>query len=733
MKKNIYKMKLFKYNQFLETPIVNENMDKAKKFMKDIYILSKAADKLNIISDDVKFEIDEGNKRKITPFDVSKLDDSVIKKVNKEEIKSTLPEDPEFDQKWEENPNKLIIKALKHEMNNIKVSDDVLREMTSSAEFKSLRELKVTVDNKDHQLDRDNPGWIYNFVYFYYYENVSIEDLEDLYIKLINNKDLLKELEIVQDEKPVKKQFDLNYINVRVKNNIELLIDGLNKLPAHRFYKKMESDLPNHLKRDLKDSPNIIKDQFRDLSIGFSEVSDDDFKGFFGKVMLDDREGSVTNGEMVFRSPISRYKNIREFIEKASGYLKSLDNNNFVEFYKKLQDCNIKFGRMGAEEVFNSGGIFIIEVMSYGANKILNGHTTHCIKDSLSQWVNYVDKDPSGREVFENKQYYIYNFNLLSSDSLSTIGVTIAPSQEIRAAHNKTDGNVINLRSLLSDWTDKYNIKKESTEKARELGASDSEISKGSLFSVLRSIDNEEIEKRRRSRTASIEIVKKGITIDQIREYVTKDGADINRDFCKALEWAVIEDDIDKAKLILELGGSPNLRDVKEAIINKASSLDMIKLLVTNNSVFTPSVYNNICHDVEAIKFCLENGLDPSFEDSIPIRRSCRGTWESREDIGESYYEAFILAIEYGAKLTDSRDRYMIINWSAEYARTDIIDYVISNGGTKGFVAAYTWLGHSRKISEAHRLETVNYLIDKIKKFENEEWENFTGKIWHTK
>ena len=32
-------MKLFKYNQFLETPVINENLDKSKKFMKDTYIL----------------------------------------------------------------------------------------------------------------------------------------------------------------------------------------------------------------------------------------------------------------------------------------------------------------------------------------------------------------------------------------------------------------------------------------------------------------------------------------------------------------------------------------------------------------------------------------------------------------------------------------------------------------------------------------------------------------------
>ena len=41
-------MKLFKYNQFLDDNIINENLDKSKKFMKDMYILRSAIDKIGI-------------------------------------------------------------------------------------------------------------------------------------------------------------------------------------------------------------------------------------------------------------------------------------------------------------------------------------------------------------------------------------------------------------------------------------------------------------------------------------------------------------------------------------------------------------------------------------------------------------------------------------------------------------------------------------------------------------
>jgi tRNA G37 N-methylase Trm5 len=46
------------------------------------------------------------------------------------------------------------------------------------------------------------------------------------------------------------------------------------------------------------------------------------------------------------------------------------------------------------------------------------------------------------------------------------------------------------------------------------------------------------------------------LTIEQILKYVKEDGADINKDSCKALENAVEENDVEKAKVILELGGS---------------------------------------------------------------------------------------------------------------------------------------------------------------------------------
>ena len=714
-----------KYSQFLDQFSINENLDKAKKLMKDRYILTTAANQLNLIDDETKYDMSNGNKRSVTPLDFINLDTET-----KRELTAT--------------------------MSAIVVSEDQLKSLISTNEFKAVRELNAEVPVQDvngntiekkYQLDRDHMGWLGNFVYFYYYENANLQDLKTLYTNLLINKDILSNLDISVNGKITKKAFDTNFINMKVPNNMELLIDGMNRLGNLRLYKKMEADLPPHLKRDLKDSPQIIKDNFLEVAMAFESLGGGDktkhdelYKGFWGRMLMDDREGSKTKGQVVFRSPVSRYKNIRELIEKALAYAKATDNDGFNSFYQKFQDCTMKFGAMGGEEIFNENGIFIISVKSFGANRILNAHTSHCIKDSLSQWEGYVNKDRQGRQVEENMQYYVYNFNLAQSNSLFTIGITIEPDDKqnhIRAAHNKIDGNVAsNVINILKDWGTEYDVESDAATKAKELGAKDAEISKyGALFALLRPVTSEDLEKRRKSRAANIEIVKKGITMEQIKQYVTVDGADINREACKVLQHAVQENDLEKAKLILSLGGSPNLKPPKEGIINDATSLEMIKLLVANNSELTATVYNNICHDIDAVKFCLDNGLDPSFEDSLPVRRSCKGSYVSASDIGECYLDGIKMLLDYGASLTDKRGRYMIIKWAIEYGRTEVIDYVIENGGTMGFASAYTWLGHSRKLNIEDRKKLyLEYLKPLIEKYEQAEFNELPeNKLWHLK
>src|SRR5581483_3867925 len=124
---------------------------------------------------------------------------------------------------------------------------------------------------------------------------------------------------------------------------------------------------------------------------------------------------------------------------------------------------------------------------------------------------------------------------------------------------------------------------------------------------------------------------------------ITKDAADPNAGFGQALHNAVTENDYEKTKLLLELGASPNLRFQSkgrmEATIGQAQDLDMIKLLVSFNSELTQEVFKKINDDYDAIKYCLEQGLDPNFDNGLALRLACRS----------GNIETIKLVIEYGA------------------------------------------------------------------------------------
>jgi len=641
-------MKLFKYNQFLGEDSLNENLDKAKKFLKDRYILTTAAKELDLIKGELAAQIEHGEKRSVTLNDFT-------------------PEQQA---------------ELRTKIRGIKLTDEQVRGIEREPDFIKLRELL-----------KDNLGYLYSFTYFYFVEMVGMKELEDMYKDLLDNRQLLDKL---------PKKFDANFIDPNIPNNFEKLVDGLDVIKDYRKIKKVVDKLTPELKKDYNDSPPAIKDQFNvvartindELGKGPDGIIDPVkqeklWKSFFGEV----REIAGV-GKRYFGS-LRRYKNIREFIKAAQNFLVSSQNDGILAFYDRIDKCNEKYGYLGADIEFDEKGILIIEVKSFQANQMLNGHTRHCIKDYMHQWENYVSSH-------NNKQYYIYNFNIPQYDNYSVIGVTIEPNQRIRAAHAKDDASVShNLKSLLSKWEKDYGI--------------DTNLFDG----VLRSMTKEEIDRRERAKVANREIVRKGLTIEQILKYVKEDGADINKDNGIALQHAVEEDNLEKTKAILGLGASTSLKTGPDAVISKAKSLDMIKLLVSNGAELTGEVFNGIVDDIEAVEFCLREGLDPNFSSHLPIRRSCRGSWASAREPGVGFFDIFKLLIKHGADLSDSRGRNMAVKWAAEYGRLEFIDYMISEKGIKsGFTEAKGWISHSRKISEEKKKEVEAYLVDKIEKYE---------------
>ena len=663
-------MKLFKYNQFLGENTLNENLDKAKKFLKDTYLLTTAATELGFVEGELKAQLDHKEKRSLTLGDFTPEQQS--------EIRTKL--------------------------RTLKLTDEQVRGIERNPDFLKIREY----------LGQKHIGWTYPFAYFFFVEMVSLEELFTRVEKIeVDGKEIeapnnilykLVEYQGLLDRLP--KKFDANFIDPNIPNNAEVLIDGIDSLEDYKKIKKVIDKLTPVLKKDYMESPEVIKDQFAEVSRGFEQLGGANeakkeklWKSFFGEVRIIDADQVIhgktyKKGDKRYFGPLFRYKNIREFIKAAQNYLKSSENDTIIAFYDKINACNDKYGFLGSDTIYEENGILIIEVKSFQANQMLNGHTRHCIKDYSSQWENYVASH-------NNKQYYIYNFNIPQYDNLSTIGITIQPGQSIRAAHAKDDANIMgSIKNLLKKWETEYVIKDD-------------------LFAQLKPMTDEEIRRREKAKIAEREIVKKGLTIEKIKGYVKEDGANINKDNCVALLHAVEENDHEKAKVILELGGSPNLRTKSDAIINKAKDLDMIKLLVSNGSELTGEVFNNICNDVNAVEYCLKQGLNPNFDNSLPIRRCCRGGWESIDKIGEGYLDVFQLLVKYGAKLADDAGRNMPVKWAAEYGRLDFIDIMIEKGVRGGFKAALTWLSHSRKTTPEVKKRTIEYLEDKIKQYES--------------
>jgi len=72
-------MKLIKYNQFLGLNSINENLDKAKKFLKDRYLIMTAVKELDLLKGELGEQIKHGEKKSVTLNDFGEDDKNKIK------------------------------------------------------------------------------------------------------------------------------------------------------------------------------------------------------------------------------------------------------------------------------------------------------------------------------------------------------------------------------------------------------------------------------------------------------------------------------------------------------------------------------------------------------------------------------------------------------------------------------------------------------------------------------
>jgi len=636
-------MRLFRYDQFTNSKPINENLDKSKKFLKDQYIIKKLATDLKLIDTELDYQLRNGKKG------LSKRDFT----------------EEQFNQ-------------IRMGMRDVRVTDDQVRNLERNPDFVKLRELF-----------QPNIGYLYNFVYMYFIENIPYEEVERLYGLLIEYKDLL-------DRMPRK--FDVNFIDENIPNpsnnhtNAEILSDQLDKLAEYRKVKKIIDTLPPKLKKEANNATELQMEQLVEIANGFNSIQPEEkkeiaWKTFFGE-MLEDRHETTrdgkpnpTFGKLVWRSRLFRFQQMEnpliEFIRAAKQHLEASSSEGYSDRVEKINKVNDLLGVKGCKVVYNESGIMIVEVNSYAANKMLNAHCSHCIVNSESYWNSYLGE--------YNIQYYIYNFNLSSTNNKWTIGVTIQPDRTWQSGACQTVNNANiggEFKSLLKSWEKEYGIK-------------------DSLFDVLKPLSKEEIELRKRAKEAEKSIIKKTIkdpetgkertiTAADLQRYVKEFGADINRDNGQALINAVEDDDIERVRMIFALGGTANLKKGSESAISKAKNLEMIKLLIENGSVLTNEVFKNIVCDDETLEFTLKAGADPNFSSNLPIRNVCKGSWvkekvfSANPDVGETFFGGYQLLMKYGADC-EVNGVNIVFKWASEYSRFDVIEDQIKRGAKNGF------------------------------------------------
>ena len=706
-------MKLVKYNQFVGLNIINENLDKSKKFLKERYLLMKAAEELGLLNGELGEQIKHGEKRSANLSDFT-------------------PEQQGL---------------LKNKIREISLTPDIVKKIEADPGLKLVRELKTDVvsngKTKTYQLDRDNMGWLSNFVYFYIFENASLEDLSVVYGRLIQCKSVLQNLTIDVNGTITKKQFDPNFVDILAPNNLEKLTDGLDRLDRSRKVKRISDKLS--ISSELKaafagiSEMNMIK--FEEIAEGFDRLSDKEVEAFFGSVQLDTFQYKMVNGQLSdipnplyntyhFMSTLPRYHNMDDFLKAAKQYLDSIElssiesiegeseadkkvritRKRFLDFCDKVVACNTKLGKSGADIVYpqniwdtdvNKNGILIVEVKSFPANVMLNAHTNHCTKDSIGNWDSYVANH-------SNKQYYIYDFNRPLTDDFSTIGITIEPGQRQRACHNRSDRSVSNsdFKALLKTFEKTHGIKED-------------------LWSYFKPMSEDEISMKEKAKLANRRIVEKGLSIDDIKKYVMEHGADINKDNGACLENAVIEDDIEKVKVILSLGALTTLKSKEKGPLVYAKDIDMIKLLVSHGAEMTGEVFKNVINNEDSLQYCLSAGLDPAFGINLPLRDAIKGTWtkldpNNPESEGEAYFKSFLLLMKYIEKdkthMQNFKTKFsFILRWAIEFARFDCLDY-FNNLGLLDNIAEVEWddillcIKISRKRNRDAKIATLKWI-----------------------
>ena len=488
---------------------------------------------------------------------------------------------------------------------------------------------------------RDNPGYTYLFtkIFFEEYKEDTdrFVDLQNLYNEIKGLGNLVRELPMPLDRYAAIKPTDDDQrpVSERIQDDIE-------KLKLEKSYKKFYNELLPHQKKWVEEASKQQKEKLKDVGIAFGEMGRDDS----GKIDVELQRAL----QRIFYSKLKDFKKLDDVIDYAINYVKSVNNNQFSKFMKKIDEVNTKFGpQNGARISYDKDGYLVIEVNSYISNRELNGHTSHCIARSGSYWDSYL-------EDF-NKQYYVYNFNLDPTDNNSVIGMTIKPNGELKAAHAKNDSNVLSsFKSKMKEW----NIP----------------------FEVFAPMTKEEVEMKKKRIEASKKIIVADLTIE-LAEKCLEDGADPNAKGGLPLRNAVKADNKELVSLLLKRGALANMTDQNssDTAISHAKDLEMVKILVSAGASLSSNVFRNVANDSEAVKYLLQAGMDPNFDRGFPFRMAAKNGDINSMELLLKYAdnipdEKMSIAEKQLIMLTERR--HMSLKWAAERLHIDATIFILN-------------------------------------------------------
>ncbi len=275
----------------------------------------------------------------------------------------------------------------------------------------------------------------------YYEEKCGLDVLKIIINWIIDNKQNLNTL-VLKNNKTGENYNLTNILDIfKFKQQIndgrpayEILTDAIRDKGGSDKVKEWVNKMPSLLKSFFKEVENYKKlESLLKLYDNLSEQNKNViYRTFFG--------------DGVSKGKISRFKNASDFLKSFKTDIQNCNNDFNIETIKKeiLETKSAKLLVCDYEK-----GYIVADIWDYKASQKLGEVNNWCISYGASYWYETYMNYDSG-----NKMYFIWNFNVDSSNSYSHMGLCIRDGGSVKAFHDKFD-NSINI-----DVLDKFGIEK---------------------------------------------------------------------------------------------------------------------------------------------------------------------------------------------------------------------------------------------------------------------------------